>query len=298
MNFQDHYEIADGFSWGSIAKNKAGEFVTTGKWAGGTAYAACPYAQLGIADGALPRVAMLGFNGLQYIDCLSICMPTVCHDEKHPCDLTSSLETLENIMKISHRVMGGFSSEGGYDFTLSKLDFCLYDSFKPYGRPAEPCYAQLTDMQVPLWELIYHGILLYNPSSHTVNSSVKHPDAALTLALYGGRPVFYFYSKFCIPTANGFLDGIGKNWMGDEDLVCDTDEQLRESVGAIKRAVDEYSALVDRQTVFMREYRVEDNGLRTVRYEDGVEIVGNYTDFELDYKCETVAPHSYKIIRE
>ena len=49
----------------------------------------------------------------------------------------------------------------------------------------------------------------------------------------------YFYSSFIAPES-GILESIETNWMGSEQLTCVTDEELKLSVAAIKRASDEY----------------------------------------------------------
>ena len=49
---------------------------------------------------------------------------------------------------------------------------------------------------------------------------------------YGGRPLVVFYANFC-----------HDHWMGREDMLCDTDEQMRESVARVKRMADDYELL-------------------------------------------------------
>ena len=118
---------------------------------------------------------------------------------------------------------------------------------------------------------------------------------AAALALFGGRPVLYFYSSFIAPES-GMLASIGTNWMGAEQLTCVTDKDLKWSVDAIKRATDEYLALCDRQNVFIESYKKLGDGIAVVRYEDGVEIVANFTDNVYEYRGMSVGAHSYKVI--
>ena len=75
------------------------------------------------------------------------------------------------------------------------------------------------DEEIPLYELVYHGMILYNPSTTTVNMTIKGKESIAKLREYGGRPTFYIYSKF--------IQGSGiDNWLGEEDLSIATDEQL------------------------------------------------------------------------
>lgn len=295
-NSVNHYEIADTFDIDDIAMLSDGSPQTYGKWAGGLCYNACPEIQVKYAERDLPRVAELGFRGPHYIDCLTNVRPDVCFNPKHPSTLRNSIARLREIMLISQREMGGFSSEGCRDFALGELDFSLYNSFRSNLLPYSAKENGMVDEVVPLAELVYHGILLYNPSSATVNYTVKSSDAGAALALFGGRPVMYFYSSFIDPNS-GMLASIGTNWMGNEQLMCRTDEELRMSVEAIKRACDEYRELCDRQLVFIESYRSLADGVSAVKYDDGVEIVANFTDTEYEYKGNVLTAHSYKVIR-
>ena len=149
------------------------------------------------------------------------------------------------------------------DFALGGLDYSLYNRFRPFGVSIPG--NRFADRYIPLWELIYHGITLYNPCADTVNYPMKKADAAVTYALLGGLPTFYYYSKFC---------GEGKrNWMGETDFVCDDEDQLKESVSLIKQSWDEYRSRWDGQFAYMKSYEELENGLRVIRYEDGTGVV-------------------------
>ena len=295
-NSVNHYEIADTFNIDDVAMLSNGEPQTYGKWAGGLCYNACPEVQLRYAKRDLPRVAALGFNGPHYIDCLTNMRPDVCFNPKHPSTLRNSIKRLREIMLVAQREMGGFSSEGCRDFALGELDFSLYNSFRSNILPFSNGNDGLVDEVIPLIELIYRGIMLYNPSSATVNYTLKNPDAAAALALFGGRPAMYFYSSFVTPKETPWL-GIGDRWMGNEQLTCNGEEDLRRSVEAIKRAQDEYLEFCDRQTVFIHSYTQLKDGVAVVRYEDGVEIAANFTDEVFEYCGAPLAAHSYKVVK-
>ena len=104
----------------------------------------------------------------------------------------------------------------------------------------------------------------------------------------GGRPAMYYYSRF--------RTGGAANWMGDIDLVCRTDDELRESVAAIKRAAEEYAPQADRQLVCMDGYDFLENGLQVARYADGSRMVGNYTESPVVYEGHTVPPLDFIVI--
>ena len=57
--------------------------------------------------------------------------------------------------------------------------------------------------------------------------------------------------------------------MGDADLTCQTDEQLRESVKAVKRAYDEYRSRVALQYLFMDKHEQVAPGVFRTTFSDG-----------------------------
>jgi hypothetical protein len=177
--------------------------------------------------------------------------------------------------------MGAFSSEGTMDFALKDLDFGLYVSFGDgFGQKEIPFGERL----IPFFELVYHGIILYNPISPTVNYFLKQTRDKLIYLLRGGKPACYIYSKF--------RTGGMANWMGETDLVTGTDEQLRETVAHIAAAAKEYLPRADKQFVFMKEYEFFENGIEVASYEDGSRVVANFSETDAEYDGHTVAAGS------
>jgi hypothetical protein len=129
-NTADHYEIASTFRGKDLAKRRDGSTYSHGNWAGGQSFASCPETQLRYAKEDLPKIAALGFKGLHYIDCLSICKPDPCFDEEHPVTVGEAIRYYGKIMALSTEYIGGFSSEGCVDSTHGALDFSLYNCFR------------------------------------------------------------------------------------------------------------------------------------------------------------------------
>ena len=92
------------------------------------------------------------------------------------------------------------------------LDYGLYVSWPPVDD-------DMLDEIIPLWNIVYHGIILSNPTTDTVNFPIKDKKNLLTVAEYGARPSFYIYSKFM----NG---GNQDDWLGVEDLTIGTSPKL------------------------------------------------------------------------
>ena len=266
-NSTDGYSIASSFSPEIVAKERDGSLsVNPYAWSGGRMYNLCPQSSLELAKKDLPLVRELGFSGLHYIDVITVVPPRNCHDPAHPVNRKEAVEYYLAIMRLAKAQFGGFASEGVFDFASAELDYGLYRSW-----PA--VFDAMTDEEIPLWELVYHGIILSNPNTDTVNYPVKPKKNGLFVLECGGRPSFYFYSKF--------LEGSGMDdWLGSEDLLCDTDEQLVYSVGKIKEAYDLYLSLLPLQTQFMEKHEEIEKGVKEITYEDG-------TRLRVDYNTET-----------
>ena len=150
-----------------------------------------------------------------------------------------------------------------------------------------PLFLLLPICSVPIWQLVYHGIILSNPFSKTTNYTIKGDLARVKLAEYGGRPLFYFHSTFVTTK---------RNWMGDEDISCETDQALAAGVAAIKAGVEDYNTRSHLQTEFMEEHEMlAPNVSRTV-YSDGSEIVANYSSDDFAYRGRTVRSLSYIVV--
>ena len=122
---------------------------------------------------------------------------------------------------------------------------------------------------MPFPQLVYNGVFAMNPFTRTVNFTAQEKYWQLKLVEFGGRPTFYFYSKF---------KHNGKNWMGDGDLGCATDRELEIAVGKIKEGWDAYKRLSYLQYEFMEEYDSLRDGVWRTTYANGDRIYVNYAD--------------------
>lgn len=281
-NLIDEYEIANTFTWDDIAVDRDGKYNQTGHYSGGYAYHVCLKKQYKNLRRDYKDVAALGLNGLHFTDVISIVEPDDCHSKKHPCTTGEGIAIVKQIIKETRELFSGFSSEGCFDFALSDMDYGLYVCFGDgFGHNAVP----ICDVELPFFELCYHGIVLYNPSSPTINFPIKSKKDRLTFFMRGGRPSYYFYSKF--------RTGGAKNWMGETDFTANNGDDLSRCVSYIKQGCDEYAPLAERQLVYMTDYTVKDNGIHIAEYEDGRRMIGNFTDEEIAFEGTAVEPYGY-----
>ena len=283
-NSTDSYSIADTFSENIVCKNVDGSLQKNATWSGGRMHNVC--AQIAwnhYAKYDLKKVRDLGFDGLYYIDVVSNVAPYDCHDSMHPLNRNQYCAYMNKIMCYARGLFGGIASEGPYDHVAKNLDYVLYTSFNLMKK--QPV---VTDRVVPLWQIVYNGIILSNPSAETTNYTLKDAKTQLKQIEFGGRPAFYYHSAFRTGA---------RNWMGDVDLRCQTKEEFDNSAEALKRAWDEFSELKHLQLEFMDSHEEIAKDVFVTRWANGDEIVSNYTDKDFQYKGKTVKPMKYLLLK-
>ena len=276
------YRISEDWDEEYIIRDHNGNLCKSGEWAGGQAYRICakPAYELFVTRD-LPRIKELGFKGLHYTDVLSIIGPQKCYDTKHSLSKKECAEWRNKILHLAQEIFGGVQSEGALDFAADSIDRIMY-----VGEPEDNLKKHnYTDRVIPLWEIVYHGILLYNVSHATVNSVLKEKRHQLKLIEYGGNPLIYFYSRFV-----SFPDG---DWMGKEDFRYEDKETLKNDVGKIKKVYNEYEMLSYLQTEFIEEHQMLSENVYKTIYSNGDYIIVNYSDKSCKIGEEVIQPLSY-----
>ena len=121
----------------------------------------------------MPKVRQLGFAGGHYIDVVGVVFPRKCYSKDHPVNFGEGVEYGNKLMNFAKGLFGTISSEGAYDHVVPSVDYGLYISFDA------PQYNQLMDEEIPFWQLVYHGVVLSNPRTYTVNASVTGLELTL-----------------------------------------------------------------------------------------------------------------------
>ena len=274
-NFFEGYTISEDWDGEWALKDENGFMLPTRNgtvtWGGGRPYHMCPQrAYEKFASRDIPRMAAFGFRGIGYFDVVTICEPLRCSDPRHPCSPADGAKFWGAAAAISKRDLGGFASESGNDYFAGNLDYVLYAYF---GDPKkfEDSHAAgkgIGKRVAPIWQTVYNGIIANNPFTTTMNVTIKDRYAQLKAVEFSARPCFYFYSKF---------RSVGKNWMGDEDLGCATDEELKRAVAKIKQGYDVYQRLKHLQLEFIESHEELAPGVFRTGYSNGESVVVNYT---------------------
>ena len=280
--FYSAYTIADDFDEEYLLKERDGSLQPSHmNWGGGKPYRTCPQrAYERYARKNMQMMKDLGFHGLHYHDVYSILPPRICYDPRHPCSPADSLKWYVKQMEVTREMVGGTQSEGPFDGYAGNLDFCMYGYFYPLEKD-DFAKKPMADRHVPLFQLVYHGIILSNPFTGTLNYPVKAPHKRLKFIEFGGRPLFVWYANF--------LTG-KSNWMGKEDLTCATDDELRDGVAAIKRGYDEFEKLSDLQFEFMDDHRLLAKDVSLTGYSDGTRVIVNHGEAPYVFKGATMPP--------
>ena len=270
-NSTDAYSIANNFDIDDMMLDRNGKVsVLAEKWSGGRAYNICPKQALKLAKETLPDVRDLGFQGMHYIDVISILPPKRCYHPAHPLNFKEGVEYSNKTLDYAAQLFGGIASESGFDHSIPHIDMGLYTSFSPENDD----HFGLMDKVVPFWQLVYHGIVLDNPYTRTVNAAIsKNPDNMLKLIEFGGRPVIYYNSRFVDENR-----GSETNWMGDIDFVNDTKEHLLYGVERAAKQYNDYKKLRYLQYEFMQEHKEIAPGVYAVTYSDGSVVTVDYNN--------------------
>ena len=273
-NSGDAYSIAEGFCEDWMQKDEKGNTAVTEGWfwSGGRAYQLCPQRALEIAQETLPKVADLGFYGLHYVDVLGLVPLKECYADAHPLTYQDTKECYRKLADLSKKLFGGYSSEGAREHSCDSLDYALYITFHDYTDPkALPAIA---DERIPLWQLIYHGIVLANPYTSTVNAPMKGRESELKLYEYGGRPSLYYYSRFVTEKEDNFIN----DWMGKTDFVMTTDEQLNTTADMAAKLYHEYKPMARLQSLFIDKHEKLSEKVFRITYSDGTAVTVDYAN--------------------
>ena len=264
-NASDAYTVSEQWDEEYLLKNQDGSFYKMDVWSSGRAHKICPkrYYEL-FADEHFDKMKELGFQGIHYMDVITILTLLECHDKNHPLTRKESADWYRKLMLKARKMFGGFSSESGYDFAASALDYAMYTSFFLSGQGLP----EICDKPIPFWQIVYHGIILYNPGTYTLNYAAKGVNNRLKYFEYGGRPLVCVYANCAV--------GEGKDWMGREDIRLDSDEEMKESVQKIKQMSEDYEWMQEVRYAFMESHNCIQDGVYEIVYSNGVKVIVNY----------------------
>ena len=271
-NSTDGYSIAENFSFDDIAlKADATLSIESRRWAGGAAYNICPARALPVWEKSYEEIAARGFYGMQYIDVITCTAARECYNPRHRVNKKQAGEYFNALFSRVKELFGAVGSEGPFDHALRECDSTLYTCMIDYSKMPDKKFP-LCEKFVPFWQLVYHGIVVSNPYSKTVNPlRSDNPDDLLKVIEYGGRLQAYYYAKFVSD---------GSDWIGKGDLTVESDEAINEGAEEIKRMEEIYDELSYLQYEFMEDHAEISPGVFKTVYSDGSATIVDYNKKE------------------
>ena len=284
----DGYRCSRMWSEDWVCKRADGSLMEGGLWAGGQCYWVCQRASWeGWVPEELRKMAALGVDGPHYIDVYSATYPLACADPRHPATWEDTAAYQNKVLAEAKRLMGGAASESGYDHVAGNIDYINYIE-RDLKTEHEGKFAKtLVSGVYPVWELVYHGIILYTSDRLTQNHTrgkclykleksgdprwmegdgVEDPYVALKIVEFGGRPIFYTYKFADVPR--------------------------------IKRAHDEFVPVRHLQRELMVSHREIAPQVFETAYANGERTICNYNDKPVAAAGRTVAPLGYVLLKD
>ena len=279
-NLIEGYSVGKRFDHDFVLKMEDGSDCRGGNWGGGKSYYLCPkMAYERYLDQDLEELKKIGFRGEHYFDVFSIVRPVPCFHPDHPLNRKEVAEWRCRIMKKARDTFGCVGSEGSWDFAADVIDYVLYMAFFYQERVKHP----MCDEYIPFWNLVYHGITLYNCFAASVNANIKSGRAlkVMNYAL-GGRPLNYVNSRFIT----------GRNVWGNEDLRYHPVEKFRKDVASIRNDYDFYRTIRHLQYEFIEDFAALPGGVLKTVYSNGEVMLSNPTAAVREAEGRQLAPFS------
>ena len=245
----------------------------------------------------MEQIKALGFEGSYYIDVFSARPPDECFDTNHFATKKDIAKIQNEILSYARELFGSVYSEGGYDHCIGNIEGANYTSgmdFYSIVRRKEQGLEPLFDGIYPLWEIVYHGIILSTPGRTTQNNVIE-----------------CFFKKDIFKQDKGYdpWKPLPKDWL-ESDIFKDRMLRLIEwgarpsiydlttaTIPELKAMYDFYEPYKRLQLEFMDSHEELAKDVFLVKYSDSTEVVVNRSDRPFEYNAQKVESKSYKIFK-
>ncbi|MDD5602631.1 MAG: DUF5696 domain-containing protein [Eubacteriales bacterium] len=284
-NYHDAYSLADTFDMENIALQHDGSRAKGSQYAGGQVYLLCgrrAYEEYALKS--LRQTSALGIKGTYYIDEITLLSPRKCYDPKHPMTRRDNIMWWKKIMGEAQKLFGSSHSEGGRDWALPETD-------RVYCLAARPDFqTAYVDEHVPLYQVAYHGRIIYNTFRSAVNT-FPGDDTYLINLSYGSLPIVYYHHLF------------NPNWNASDGLAYDMpyggEEKTKTDAAVMKRMTDDIAKTAHLATEDIEGYVRHSAGLTETIFSNGESIYANFSDVPCDIgfngKRVTVPAHDFVV---
>ena len=285
-NYFDAYTLAENFHFGDVCTDDTPPFNMPvpggGILCGGRAYRVCAKQALKYEKENLKMVKerFPSLSGPYYIDVATLAAVRRCADPQHPETRSDNADHNKKLLQNLQQQYGVSMSEGGRDWSLPELDRA-YMLFSQLGQ--EKVY-DYTDEAVPLYQMIYHGYVIYNTLRTAVNSWPGSQDYLYNLST-GGMPLLYYHQLFR-------SDWSKFGWKND---LFATPEAIKADMPRIKQVSDDVARVSDLAGICICSYIRHENNITETRFENGVSIFANYGETQVDFNGIVIPPLSFTV---
>jgi len=175
-NYSDMYLDAPSWDEDYIMRNKNGDLVRGGTWAGGKCYIICSKKALELAkrvDKNLPAVKKIINPNSYFIDVTFAAPPFECFSKKHPLTKSDDIKYKQELSDYSRNLFGTFGSECGKEWAIPHADFFEgIAGVKGRYYHSKDLLSRLGAVEIPLFNMIYHDcIAAYGKYGYDMNAA-------------------------------------------------------------------------------------------------------------------------------
>lgn len=281
LNQHNFYRNARRWREADVSKGLDGKVRRYTTLPGGPVYHSC-YEMIcnGYFDADLAEMHRLGLDGLVHVDVMSARLPAPCHDPRHPNSRAEQTQWLERLGLKARQAFGGYSSECGFDHCVAVLDNCLYVSCYPGWSCSK---TDMVDGYMPIWHVVYSGIVMSTPFYATLDAGTPRKSNGVSDAVGKNANVFEFLGSPERTLLKLFE-------LGGRPMFYYTD--YKHDISAIKRVYDAWQPLKHLQLEFIHEHVELGTDVFATRYENGEELVTNYSAAPFSYRGREIMPTS------
>lgn len=286
-NYYDAYTLAENFHFEDVCADDTPPYhmpvPAGGVLSGGRAYRVCAKQALKYQEENLKMIKerFPALSGAYYIDVTSLVAACRCADPRHPETRSDNAENSKKHLYNLQKQYGVSMSEGGRDWSLPELD----RAYMLANKPGHEKVYDYTDESVPLYQLIYHGYVIYNTLRSGVNSWAGTYDYLYNLST-GGMPLIYYYHLFH-PDCGEFN--------GCKNDLFATPEAIREDMPKIKQVSDDVARVSHLAGICICDFIRHENNITETRFENGSSIFANYGETSANFNGIVIPPLGFTV---
>ena len=259
-NYIDAYRVSPGWDPEVVIHDEYFEPLICGLWGGGIQYRMWP---LALSDHQLVdemrRVMEYGVTGMYYIDAIGNPLEVNYH-HRNGGPRSHHAQGIVRILRTAQEVFGAVATECGYLYTAVAAD-CILGGGNLSRVTETTCgpIANLCDRQVPIWELVLHGLVILGGSSCSWRAAMQN-------ILFGKHPLV--------------------EWTARPGMFPVLDDNM------VKMLKADFDLLITRfgylQMLEITEYRELGKEVYLTKYSDGTEVHVDFMRGELHVNGESI----------